>query len=85
MTITVTLQNDIEALLRQRAEERGISLDSLATEIFNRALVAELETETEAVLREDNGVFVVDSLLLADTEMVVDRMRIERDRQNLAW
>lgn len=38
MTITITLRDEVENLLREKAEQRGVTLDSLAAEIIDRVL-----------------------------------------------
>lgn len=38
MTITITLRDEIESLLREKAAQRGVTLDCLAAEILDRVL-----------------------------------------------
>jgi hypothetical protein len=54
MTITITLRDEVENLLREKAAQRGITLDSLAMEIFNQALLKELEQDDAVILRDES-------------------------------
>jgi hypothetical protein len=41
MTITITLRDEVENLLREKAAQRGVTLDSLAADILDRVLSEE--------------------------------------------
>lgn len=82
MTITITLGDEVENLLREKAAQRGVTLDSLAMEIFNQALTRELEQAEEVILLEEDGVLVVDGVLLGDATEVIRQVRGDRHHQN---
>jgi hypothetical protein len=86
MTITITLRDEVENLLREKAAQRGVTLDSLAAEILDRVL-SEENLEAACCEADPFGIAKIQLSLQTITVAIFETLRILRrlKQKNMVW